>query len=96
MSNRKFVQPTVFTPGYGLNGLNPGGDDDDTGIGSAQTSPDIRPVSFADWQTMFAVDMDSDGDEDEDDFYLWWVDKKFSPDDWTRLNPTLPWPGNQP
>ena len=51
-----------------------------TGGGTGQSTPDEYLCDFADWQTMFARDVDGDGDTDFDDYKLWFQGY-YGPDD---------------
>ena len=96
MTQKRFVQPRVIYPGYGINGMGPGGDDDDTGLGSGQTTTDPFEVDFNDWMDLFAKDLNNDEEVDEYDYYLWWVQQGFSEDAWNQFSGGLPWPYVKP
>ena len=63
-----------------------------TAHGSNQGAIPMEPISFNDWlQSDWKADLIMNGTIDEDDYAAWWEMNHFSQEDWTRLNPDLPW-----
>ena len=53
------------------------GDDEEIGVGTGQ-SGDARPVSYADWLTLYQTDVNEDGVIDEDDWIAWMTSNRFN------------------
>ena len=77
MAKRKFVVPYVV-----LSHVDPGGSGSQEGGGSAQSTTDPFPCTFQDWLKLFGVDNTGDEEITLDDYGIWWLEQKFTLDQW--------------
>lgn len=91
---KKYVLPFMMTGGTPGSGT--GGGTNTGGIGETPEpyDPIIKPVPFEDWINSSPKEMDGIDGVTEDDYYLWWVSRGFSKEEWQSVNGSREWPGN--